>query len=271
MHTPFTPALTRFALALAAAATVGHAMAEVTFYENPRFEGRSFSTARQVNNLERYGFSDRASSAVVLGQAWEACQDVRFGGRCVVLRPGRYPSLAAMGLNDRVSSARKVKANVRIADERYAPDPEPVYDNRRRPGERLFQAQITSVRAVVGTPEQRCWVERGDASNNSSGVGGAVAGALLGGILGHQIGGGSGKDLATAGGAVAGALVGARVTRNADGSTADIERCETVASPYPPQYWDVSYTFRGRDHRVQMVAPPGRSTLTVNAAGEPRA
>jgi uncharacterized protein YcfJ len=271
MHT-----LTKIALALAAATTLGQAVAQITFYENARFEGRSFTATRQVNNLERYGFNDRASSAVVLGRSWEACQDARFGGYCVVLRPGRYPSLAAMGLNDRVTSARMVSTNARIPDERYAPEPQPVYDNHRRPGERLFEAEVTSVRAVLGPPEKRCWVERGEvqASHNNSGVGGAVAGALLGGILGHQLGGGGGKDLATAGGAVAGALVGARVTRNNDGPTssapADIQHCETVANSNPPQYWDVTYTFRNQEHHVQMVTPPGR-TVTVNSAGEPRA
>ena len=41
----------------------------------------------------------------------------------------------------------------------------------------------------------------------------AVAGAVLGGVLGHQIGGGRGKDVATAAGAVGGAVVGDRIAR----------------------------------------------------------
>jgi len=36
----------------------------------------------------------------------------------------------------------------------------PAYDNRWRSNERLYEANVTSVRAVVGTPEQRCWVEQ---------------------------------------------------------------------------------------------------------------
>ena len=43
-------------------------------------------------------------------------------------------------------------------------EPQPVldtpYEYRRRPNERLSEAPVTSVRAVVGPPEQRCWVER---------------------------------------------------------------------------------------------------------------
>ena len=150
----------RSALAVAAVAISALAAAEITFYEREGFQGRSFTTDRQVGNLERFGFNDRASSVVVIGDRWEVCEDARFSGRCVVLRPGRYPSLAAMGLNDRISSVRDVSRNARIDDNRYAPAPVAVYDNRRRNDERLYEANVTSVRAVVGTPEQRCWVEQ---------------------------------------------------------------------------------------------------------------
>jgi surface antigen len=45
---------------------------------------------------------------------------------------------------------------------------------------------------------------------------GMATGAVLGGVLGHQIGGGSGKTVATIGGAALGAFVGSRVGRNMD-------------------------------------------------------
>ena len=69
---------------------------------------------------------------------------------------------------------------------------------------------MISVRAVVGPPEQRCWVERQQVveDRGNANVGGAIVGALIGGVLGHQIGGGRGRDVATAGGAVAGAAIG---------------------------------------------------------------
>ncbi len=47
---------------------------------------------------------------------------------------------------------------------------------------------------------------------------GMATGAVLGGVLGHQIGGGSGKTVATVGGAALGAFVGSRVGRNMDHS-----------------------------------------------------
>ena len=64
-------------------------VSQVIFYENEGFTGRSFTAEKQVENFQRSGFNDRASSAVVLGERWEACEDIRFGGRCVVLRPAR--------------------------------------------------------------------------------------------------------------------------------------------------------------------------------------
>ena len=52
--------------------------------------------------------------------------------------------------------------------------------------------------------------------------------------------------------------------------TQGVQRCVTVPSQARPELWDVSYTFRGIDHRLQMTTPPG-PTVTVNRQGEPRA
>jgi len=148
------------------------------------------------------------------------------------------------------------------------------YEYRRRPNERMFEAPVTSVRAVVGPPEQRCWVECEQVMQEERGrasVPGGIAGALIGGILGHQVGGGSGRDIATVGGVVAGAAIGANVGRGSTQqvSTQDVQRCATTPSQRRPEFWDVTYDFRGQEHRVQMTAPPG-ATITVNRRGEPR-
>ncbi len=123
---------------------------------------------------------------------------------------------------------------------------------------------------MVGPPEKRCWVERERVSGGEPNVGGAIVGGLIGGVLGHQVGGGRGRDVATAGGAIAGAAIGANAGGGGTSHGRDVQRCETVARDARPDHWDVVYTFRGREHRVQMVAPPG-PTITVNARGEPRA
>jgi uncharacterized protein YcfJ len=178
-----------------------------------------------------------------------------------------------MGLNDSISSVRAVNRHARNDDNRYAPTPAMQRDYRRRSGERLYEANVTSVRAVVGTPEQRCWVEREQISQDRRNVNvpGAVAGAVIGGILGHQIGSGSGRDIATVGGAVAGGAVGSQIGGGSQQArTQDVQRCETVNSQTRPDHWDVTYNFRGQEHRMQMTSPPG-STVTVNEQGEPRA
>ncbi|OGU24660.1 MAG: hypothetical protein A2580_13605, partial [Hydrogenophilales bacterium RIFOXYD1_FULL_62_11] len=247
---------------------------QVTFYERQGFEGRSFTTQKQIGNFARQGFNDRASSVIVQGDRWEVCEDVQFNGRCVVLRPGKYPSLTAMGLNNRVSSIRSVDADARIDDQRYTADPaaQPFH---RRNNERLYEANVTSVRAVVGAPEQRCWVETEEIAQERRTVNipGAIAGAVIGGILGHQVGSGRGQDIATAGGAVAGAAVGAYIGRDGRGQpvqTRDVQRCENAPSQARPDFWEVTYVFRGQMHQMQMTAPPG-PTVMVNAQGEPRA
>jgi len=246
---------------------------QVIFYEREGFAGRSFSSYAGVEDFVRFGFNDRASSVVVLGERWEACVDSNFRGRCIVLRPGRYSSLAAMGMNDRISSVRLVERQAQVEDRNYGPPPATVYDNRRRNQEALYDAPVTGVHAVMQGAQQRCWVERQEVQGSSNaGAGGAIAGALIGGILGHQIGGGFGKDLATAGGAVAGAVVGSNIAKNNAGQqtrSEDVQRCRSVPGSTQPEYWDVSYTFRGREHQVQMTSAPGDS-IVVNGQGEPR-
>ena len=267
-------ALLKNVLCVAGLVIATQAAAQVTFYEGEDFRGRSFTADRQVGNFERYGFNDRASSVVVRRDRWEVCEDAGFGGHCVVLRPGNYPSLRTMGLENRISSVRAVDRHARIDDSRYAPEPAPAYAYQRRDNERLYEADVTSVRAVVGPPQQRCWIEREQAvqERGDASVPGAIAGAVIGGILGHQVGSGRGKDVATAGGAIGGAVVGANIGRDRGAPETynrDVERCATVHNDGRVDYWDVTYHFRGMEHRVQMTAPPG-PTIAVNAQGEPR-
>jgi uncharacterized protein YcfJ len=267
--------MTRSALAVASILLSAQATAAVIFYENESYGGRTFNTERQIGDFQRYGFNDRASSVVVLNERWEVCEDANYNGQCIILRPGRYASLSSMGMNNRISSARLVNRKNRYDDNRYAPQPVPVYDNRRRNNEKLYDANVTSVRAVqgaAGPSEQRCWVEREQVpqTRSDANVPGAIIGGILGGVLGHQVGGGRGKDVATVLGAVGGGVVGSNVGRDKNGNaTQDVQRCKTVAGESRTEYYDVSYNFRNKDHRMQTVSPPG-STVRVNWQGEPR-
>jgi len=150
----------------------------------------------------------------------------------------------------------------------------PAYALSEPPRERLYEVQVQSVRAVVGPPEQRCWIERQQLVEeriDGPNVPGAIVGAVVGGVLGHQIGNGRGRDVATAGGAVAGAAIGANVGRGTEQVyNQDVQRCVTVDPGARPEYWDVTYQFRGVVHRVKMSAPPPGRFIIVDETGNPR-
>jgi len=246
------------------------AAAQVTFYEQEGFHGRAFTSSGQINNLDRSGFNDRASSVIVERGNWQVCEDSDFRGQCIVLRPGQYPSLSTMGMNNRISSLRKVSGgqNYAYAPPPPAPAPYPYYPHH---GEQLYTADVVAVRAVTGPPEQRCWVEQQQVSApNSPNVAGAIIGGVLGGVLGHQVGGGRGNDVATAVGAVAGTAIGANANRGGQTYTQDVQRCAAVPGSTQVAYWDVTYVFRGTTHRAQLAYAPG-PTISVNGRGEPRA
>ena len=180
-------------------------------------------------------------------------------------RQAESAQIQAAAAQRQAEEAQRIASQVRA--DTYAP---PAYDYRRRQNERLYEANVSSVRAVVGPPEQRCWVERERVDNNVN-IPGAIIGGVIGGILGHQIGSGRGQDIATGIGAVGGAAVGANVGRGSGGPvySQNVRRCEYVPTSARLDYWDVTYNFAGYEHRVQMTTPPG-PTIVVNAQGEPR-
>jgi uncharacterized protein YcfJ len=175
--------------------------------------------------------------------------------------------IQAAAAQRQAEDAQRLASSMQPRVDTYAP---PTYDYRRRQNERLYDANVTSVRAVVGPAQQRCWVER-ERVDNGVNVPGAIVGGVIGGILGHQIGSGRGQDLATGIGIVGGAAVGANVGRGPDGQyyTQDVRRCDYVPSSARLDYYDVTYDFGGYQHRVQLTTPPGR-TILVNGQGEPR-
>ena len=242
--------------------------ADIVFYEHPGFHGRELAVSGDIDNLQQVDFNDRASSIIVLDGRWEVCEHAGFNGRCMILRPGRYPDLRATGLNDQLSSVRRIHRDARFEDDRYAPAPLPVYDWRRRPQEFVESVPIESVHVVYAAPQmqQQCWVEQSAAPANAR-TGGAIVGGLLGGILGHQIGDGN-RDGATVAGAVGGAVIGSQLARGADQPQA-VTRCNTVPVNQGPDHYDVSYWYHGVRHHVQTTQPPG-PTILVNGDGEPR-
>lgn len=205
--------LLRTPLAVAAFALAAEAGAQITFYENEGYRGRAFTASRRVADFDRAGFNDRASSVVVESGRWEVCEDIRLQGHCVMLRKGSYETLRGLGLENRISSVRPLGAS-----ERYV-------------NEAVFEAPVTSVRAVVGPPNERCWIERQQVAEPARDN--------------RNVGGGSGGK-----------------------TERDVRRCETTANT-TPAYWDVTYVYQGVQHDLQMASPPG-DTIAVNRKGEPR-
>ena len=186
-------------------------------------------------------------------------------------RQAESAQIQATEAQRQAEEAQRLASSMQSRADTYAP---PAYDYRRRQNERLYEANVTYVRAVVGPPQQLCWVDRERVDNRGSAgvnIPGAIIGGAIGGILGHQIGGGRGQDIATGIGVLGGAAVGANVGRGADGPvyTQNVQRCEYVPASASLDYWDVTYNFGGYEHRVQMTTPPG-TTIMVNAQGEPR-
>ena len=254
---------------------------QVAMYASAEVD-QAAATLRQAEDLAANGgqYNDVHQLAVLASQRAAAAQDVarvRSEQAALVAQRTATDARIQADVTQRQAAAAQLQAAEaqRQADQAQllAAAAPTAYDYRRRPNEPLYEAPVTSVRAVVGPPQQRCWVERQVVDTGTPGINvpGAVVGGIVGGILGHQIGSGRGQDLATGIGAVGGAVVGANVGRDAPGTvyTQDVQRCEDVSTPAPVDYWDVTYNFGGYEHHVQTTSPPG-ATILVNAQGEPR-
>ena len=92
---------------------------------------------------------------------------------------------------------------------------------------------------------------------------GTGIGALVGGILGHQVGGGTGKTLATIAGAGAGGYAGNQIQRKvqqSDTYTTTEQRCITAYDlQEEPAGFDVLYEYKGHRHHLHMNKDPGDS------------
>jgi hypothetical protein len=106
----------RLAIGVVASVCATAAQAQIVLYEHEDFKGRSIRGTDLVKNLRDSGFNDEASSIKVLTGTWEVCTDASFRGDCQVLEPGQYRSLGDMGMNDRLSSLRRVSDGQRADD-----------------------------------------------------------------------------------------------------------------------------------------------------------
>ncbi|MHB1214028.1 MAG: glycine zipper 2TM domain-containing protein [Thiobacillus sp.] len=92
-------------------------------------------------------------------------------------------------------------------------------------------------------------------------IAGTAIGAVAGGLLGHQIGGGTGRTLATVGGAAAGGYAGNQVQKNMqekDTVNRTETRCKTVYESHTKTIgYDVRYRLGKEEGHVRMDHQPG--------------
>jgi uncharacterized protein YcfJ len=95
-----------------------------------------------------------------------------------------------------------------------------------------------------------------------------VAGAVIGGVLGNQIGGGTGKKVATVAGAAAGGYAGNKIQEGMQERNTHEESqrvCETMQDSHEEHLgFDVTYRLDGQDRVVRMDHDPGDRIATSN-------
>lgn len=143
---------------------------------------------------------------------------------------------------------------------------EPQYENINVPREECRSQWINERSSRREEPQDRQY-------------GGAIVGGLAGGVLGHQVGGGRGKDAATALGVVLGAITGDQFQNRDQRAQYDngqyenvqreVKRCRTVNETQSRiTGYRVAYDYRGQHYTTFMRSNPGNS-LPVRVTVDP--
>ncbi|MBH3341023.1 MULTISPECIES: glycine zipper 2TM domain-containing protein [unclassified Pseudomonas] len=133
---------------------------------------------------------------------------------------------------------------------------------------------VTPVNETVKTPREVCKdvaVTRQRPVQDQHQIAGTAIGAIAGGLLGNQVGGGTGKKIATVAGAVGGGYAGNKVQegmQQRDTYTTTETRCNTVTDTSEKLVgYDVKYQLGEKVGTVRMDRDPG-SRIPVNKQGE---
>lgn len=131
--------------------------------------------------------------------------------------------------------------------------------------------EVEPLTRTIRTPRQECHEEavtRRVPARDPHQVLGTVAGALIGGVIGHQIGGGSGRDIATLAGAAGGGYAGNRIQKNVQDSntyTTHEQKCATVYDTSEQRVgYRVRYRLDGHEASVKMDHDPGERIPVKN-------
>jgi len=134
-------------------------------------------------------------------------------------------------------------------------------------------AEVLAVKEAmqtVSTPQEKCEqvvVQHQAPVQDEKRIAGTVLGGVAGGLLGSQIGGGSGKKVATVIGVAGGAYAGNQVQKGMqqrDTNSATERRCKTVnVRSEKLAGYDVTYRYEGKEDTVRMSYNPGKEIPVV--------
>jgi uncharacterized protein YcfJ len=123
---------------------------------------------------------------------------------------------------------------------------------------------VKPIKETIRTPREECHDEQVTHTKpvkDENRIAGTAVGAVLGGVLGNQVGGGSGKKLATVAGAAAGGYAGNQVQKNmqeGDTYTTTERRCRTVTDTHQKiSGYEVKYRLDDKIDSVRMDYDPG--------------
>ena len=127
-------------------------------------------------------------------------------------------------------------------------------------------AQVSNIEELtetINTPQEICEdvpVTRKRAPKDKHKIAGSAIGAVVGGLLGNQIGGGSGKKVATIAGAAAGGYTGNKVQGNMqdkDTYTTTERKCHTVTNSHENVIgYKVTYSIGEEVNTIRMDKKP---------------
>lgn len=118
--------------------------------------------------------------------------------------------------------------------------------------------QTTPVIQQVQVPRQVCNTQQVVTQATQPSGAGAAMGAIAGGALGNQIGGGSGRGVATVLGVVGGAILGNRIEGPSQPQVQNVQNCTTqVFYENRTVSYNVVYEFNGKQYTVNMPHDPG--------------
>jgi hypothetical protein len=114
----------RLGAALFALAALSAHAADFQIFTAPGFGGAEIQLRGETPDVAPLGTFHQQAASLVVNDTWEVCTEANYRGECVIVGPGRYPTLNAP-IRGRIGSIRPL--GVKLAEERrnYAAAPPP--------------------------------------------------------------------------------------------------------------------------------------------------